>query len=123
MGEIMLRAVFFDQFRPLCRRISVGVTGALTLSLVVAVSSPAVAAPPKLPKPPQEKVIPHTDAVLAHPQETAPPPASPAQATAWPAAGEADVALPRAVVPESSRRADLGAAIAGPRQAGNLPVL
>src|SRR2546422_9043358 len=125
MGAIMSRRVFVDRFRPLCRLISLGVAGALTGSVVAAVSAPAVAAGATWPVSRPERVIPHTDLVLSHPPDAAAARDAPdaLEARSWPAAGEADVTLPRAVAPENSRRADLGAPVAGPTPAGTLPVL
>src|SRR5256885_13915697 len=105
MGAIMSRRVILDRFRPLCRRISLAVVGLLTASVATTVGTPAVAAPDRLPKPRPEKVVPHTDVPLAPQPEAPRSRAAGLDATSWPAAAEADVALPRTFVPENSRRA------------------
>ncbi|HET9141752.1 MAG TPA: type IV secretion protein Rhs, partial [Actinophytocola sp.] len=101
---------------------SVGIAIVLLCGVVTGVTAPpALAEPDPAPAVQRVNLIPHKDFPLARRPVTKSP-AAPRPATAWPAGGSAVVQLSGSTAPETSRRADLGAAVPGLVRAGDLPV-
>ncbi|WP_268872215.1 RHS repeat-associated core domain-containing protein [Kutzneria albida] len=94
--------------------LSTVLAGALVASLTTTVAPAADAAPSKRPAVPVEKLIPHTNTALTSLRAPTAPQAGVLEGTSWPAAGDADLSVGAAAVPNA--KADTV------QHAGTLPI-